>query len=62
MPCRILKLLVADGSDVKNGDALLTMESMKMETRLYSRNDGKVKFHVKEGQVVEAGKSLLEVQ
>ena len=62
MPCRILKCLVAEGATVKVGQALLTMESMKMETRLYSRHDGKIHFRVKEGEVVDAGVVMLEVK
>ena len=62
MPCRILKQLVPEGTAVKSGQALLTMESMKMETRMYSRHDGKVHFRVKEGEVVEAGVAILEVK
>lgn len=62
MPCRILQRLVDEGAMVKVGQALLTMESMKMETRLYSRHEGKVHFRVAEGQVVEAGVMMLEVE
>lgn len=61
MPCRVLKLLVENKSKVKPGQPLLTMESMKMETRLYSKHEGEVQFFVKEGQVVEAGTQLLKV-
>eukprot|EP00158_Paraphelidium_tribonemae_P006423 Partr_v1_DN27811_c1_g1_i2_m23136 putative carboxylase len=62
MPCRVLKLLVADGATVKADTPLLTMESMKMETRMYSRHAGAVKYNVKEGQVVEAGVVMLEIR
>lgn len=62
MPCRILKLLVNNNSNVKPGDPLLTMESMKMETRLYSKHKGKVKYLVKEGDIVDAGSLMLKVE
>ena len=61
MPCRILKLLVPSDSKVKAGDALMTVESMKMESRVYSKHEGQVKFRVAEGQVVEAGTLMLDV-
>lgn len=61
MPCRVLKLLVENGGTVKTGTPLLTMESMKMETRMYSRHEGTVKFMVKEGQVVQAGHQMMEI-
>ncbi|RUS15057.1 carbamoyl-phosphate synthase L chain, ATP binding domain-containing protein, partial [Endogone sp. FLAS-F59071] len=62
MPCRILKLLVSTGATVKKNDAILTMESMKTEVRLYSRHDGVLTLHVTEGQLVEAGTALCEVK
>jgi len=61
MPCKILKLLVKPDSKVKKNDALLTMESMKTEVRLYSRHDGTVKLLVKEGDVVDAGTILVKI-
>ena len=61
MPCRILKLLATEGALVKQGTPLLTMESMKMETRMYSRHEGKVKYHVTENAVIEAGVVMLEI-
>ena len=61
MPCKILKLLVKPDSKVKKNDALLTMESMKTEVKLYSRHDGMVKLLVKEGDVVDAGTILVKI-
>ncbi|RUO96631.1 biotin carboxylase C-terminal domain-containing protein [Jimgerdemannia flammicorona] len=61
MPCRILKLLVPTGTTVKKNDVILTMESMKTEVRLYSRHDGMLTLRVEEGQLVEAGAILCEV-
>ncbi|KAI3641295.1 hypothetical protein MIR68_000657 [Amoeboaphelidium protococcarum] len=62
MPCRILKVIVQDGSKVKIGDALLTMESMKMEIKILAKHNGTVKFNVTEGQVVEANTIMLEIK
>ena len=61
MPCRILLLLKKEGEDVKEDDPLLTMESMKMETRMYSRHGGVVRYNVSPGQVVEAGVVMLQI-
>ncbi|RIA99106.1 carbamoyl-phosphate synthase L chain, ATP binding domain-containing protein [Glomus cerebriforme] len=61
MPCRILKLLVKSNTNVKKNDALLTMEAMKMEVRLYSRHNGIVKILVEEGDVVNAGTILVKI-
>jgi biotin carboxyl carrier protein len=62
MPCRILRLLKSNGAQVKKDEGLLTMESMKMETRLYSRHDGTVQFRVKEGDIIQAGVLMVEVE
>ena len=61
MPCRILKLLVKTNTNVKKNDALLIMEAMKMEVKLFARHDGVVKFLVKEGDVVDAGTILIKI-
>ncbi len=61
MPCRILKVLAKNESKVKAGDPLLTMESMKMETRISAKHDGIVRFKVKEGQLIEAGVAMLSI-
>jgi 3-methylcrotonyl-CoA carboxylase alpha subunit len=42
MPGRIVKVLVAPGDEVKQGQALLIMEAMKMEHTIHSPRDGKV--------------------
>ncbi|CAG8783413.1 2919_t:CDS:2, partial [Racocetra persica] len=60
MPCKILKLLVPQNSKVSKDEAILTIESMKIETRIYSRHDGIVKILVKEGDVVDAGTVLIK--
>ncbi|KAG0085496.1 hypothetical protein BGZ93_008383 [Podila epicladia] len=62
MPCKILKLLVPSGSEVKKNQALLTMESMKTEVRLYARHDGVVTLHVGEGDTIEAGTTLCDIK
>jgi len=46
---------------LKKIDALLIMEAMKMEVRLFARHNGIVKFLVKEGDVVDAGTILVKI-
>ncbi|KAL8276757.1 hypothetical protein RQP46_010813 [Phenoliferia psychrophenolica] len=61
MPCRILEILAEDGSNVKVGDGLLIMESMKTEIRLSAKADGVVKLHVAEGDICSEGMVLCEI-
>lgn len=60
MPGRIISIMVSEGQDVKSGDALLIMESMKMETILMSDREGTVReITVKQGDPVIRGQVLL---
>ena len=53
LPGSIIKVLVQEGQDVKKGDTLLTLESMKMENAIMADRDGKVtKIAVTAGQNV----------
>jgi len=61
MPGLVLNILVAEGADVKKGDALLVLEAMKMENILKSPADAKVKkVSVKKGVAVEKNQILIE--
>ncbi len=61
MPGMVLNILVAEGADVKKGDALLVLEAMKMENILKSPADAKVKkVSVKKGMAVEKNQILIE--
>lgn len=62
MPCRILRLIASDGQTVKHGDTILTMESMKMETKLLAKHAGTVRLLVKSDQLVPAGVLLCEIK
>lgn len=62
LPGSISKVNVAVGSEVKEGDCLLTMEAMKMENNVTSEKGGIVKtIHVKEGDAVLQGDTLIEI-
>ena len=60
LPGSIIKVMVSEGQDVKKGDTLLTLESMKMENAIMADRDGKVtKIAVTAGQNVMQEDLLL---
>ena len=60
LPGSIIKVLVTEGQDVKKGDTLLTLESMKMENAVMADRDGKAtKIAVTAGQNVMQEDLLL---
>ena len=62
MPGKIVKLLVAVGDAVQEGQTLLVMEAMKMQNELKTNTTGTVKtVHVQEGATVETGAALITV-
>ena len=61
MPGMILKILVAEGQEIKKGDGLLILEAMKMENVLKAAADGSIKsIRVAEKNAVEKGSTLIE--
>ena len=53
LPGSVIKVLVSEGQNVKKGDTLLTLESMKMENAIMADRDGVVsKIAVTAGQNV----------
>ncbi len=62
MPGKILHLMVEDGKRVQKGEALIVMESMKMESKVSAHKDGQVTLRVREGQIVQAGTLLLSIE
>lgn len=61
MPGMVLKILVKEGDAVKKGDALLTLEAMKMENILKSPADGVVKkITAIQGTAVEKNAVLIQ--
>ena len=62
MPGLVVTILVAEGEEVKKGQVLLILESMKMQNELKSPRDGKVnRIKVKAGESVEQRQTLLSV-
>ncbi len=62
MPGSIAAILAREGQAVAQGEALITIEAMKMQTQITAPAAGSVKtFHVKPGDAVEAKDLLLEM-
>ncbi|PHH76162.1 hypothetical protein CDD80_1756 [Ophiocordyceps camponoti-rufipedis] len=60
MPCKVLKLEVAEGDTVQKGDPLVVIESMKMETLIKAPRKSVVKrLPHKEGDICKAGTILV---
>jgi 3-methylcrotonyl-CoA carboxylase alpha subunit len=61
MPGKILKLLVAEGESVEQGQALAVLEAMKMETTLYAESAAIVKkIRAAAGDMVDHGAVIIE--
>ncbi|MBQ6398457.1 MAG: biotin/lipoyl-binding protein [Oscillospiraceae bacterium] len=62
MPGNILKINVAQGQAVKEGDVLIVLEAMKMENEIVAPRSGSVaQIAVSKGQVVETGTPLVVI-
>ena len=63
MPGKVIKVLVAPGQEVKSGDGLLVLLSMKMENTICADDDGTVEeIYVNAEEDLEAGKLLLKMK
>jgi pyruvate carboxylase subunit B len=63
MPGRVVKVLVAKGDRVEQGDPVLIIEAMKMESRVPAPIAGTVSaLHVKEGEDVKADETLIQLE
>jgi len=61
MPGLVLKVMVAEGEEVKKGDNLFVLEAMKMENIIKSPADVIIKtVKIKPGDKVEKGQVLLQ--
>ncbi|MDG6450979.1 sodium-extruding oxaloacetate decarboxylase subunit alpha [Glaesserella parasuis] len=62
MAGNIIKVVVAEGQQVAEGDVLLILEAMKMETQICAAKAGTVKgIKVKSGDVVGVGDTLMQI-
>ncbi len=63
MPGLVVAVSVSEGQEVKTGDVLLILESMKMQNELKSPRDGVVgRIHVAAGDSVEQRQKMLSVE
>ena len=63
MPGRVVKVLKAVGETVGEGEGLIIVEAMKMESELKSSIDGKItEVSVKDGDTVDLGAHLITVE
>lgn len=60
MPGLVLKVLVAEGDEIKKGDNLFVLEAMKMENIIKAPADAAIKnIKIKPGDKVEKGQLLI---
>ncbi|MGC8803055.1 MAG: acetyl-CoA carboxylase biotin carboxyl carrier protein subunit [Bacteroidales bacterium] len=63
MPGTVQKVLVEEGQQVKRGDTLLILESMKMMNRVRAHADGIVKqIRVKPGESIPKNYPMIELE
>jgi pyruvate carboxylase len=63
IPGNIVKILVKTGSEIKEGQSLIVIEAMKMETNVTASASGVVEgVFVKEGQRVKTGELLVKLK
>ena len=63
MPGKIIRVLVAEGDEVAEGDVVCILEAMKMENELKAPQSGLVRaLHIQPGQDVEMGAVLAEIE
>ena len=62
MPGKVTKVIVSNGQNVKVGEPVILMESMKMEQTIVATKDGKISdINVSEGDTVEVGKIMIKI-
>jgi len=62
MPATVVRILVVPGAHVSRGDALITLEAMKMELAIRAPRDGVVSaIHCTTGELVSPGVNLLDL-
>ena len=62
IPGTVIKILVAEGDEVKQGQPVAILEAMKMETNVLATQDGTVeKIYVKEGDSVKSAQLIARL-
>jgi acetyl/propionyl-CoA carboxylase alpha subunit len=62
MPCKVLNVLKNSGEEVKEGEAVVVVESMKMEMNIFAPSNGIFKTSVKKNDAVNEGTVLCEIE
>lgn len=63
IPGKVVSIAVAEGSEVKEGDIICTLESMKMQVGVKAHKAGTVRsLKVKEGATVAKGDIMAEIE
>ncbi|USN51955.1 MAG: acetyl-CoA carboxylase biotin carboxyl carrier protein subunit [Myxococcales bacterium] len=63
MPGKVLRYLVSEGDEVKEGQGIVVIEAMKMENELQSPKEGLVKsISSSEGATVSSGALLMVIE
>jgi len=63
MPGKVVRILVEQDAEIKQGDGVLIVEAMKMQNEMKSPKDGTVKeIRVEEGATVNAGDILAVIE
>jgi len=63
MPGKILDILVEENGEVKQGEAILILEAMKMQNEILAHVSGKVKkIHIKQNDLVMKDDILIEIE
>lgn len=62
IPGNVIKIIVAEGDEVKQGQPIAIIEAMKMETNVLATIDGKIeKIYIKEGDSVKSGQLIARI-
>jgi biotin carboxyl carrier protein len=63
MPGKILDIMVEENSEIKQGEAVIILEAMKMQNEILSHISGKVKkVHIKQNDLVMKDDILIEME
>ena len=63
MPGKVVRVLRQEGDQVESGHGLAVIEAMKMQNELKAPKSGRIKScRIVEGQAVEAGDTLFEIE
>jgi len=63
IPGKVVKISISEGSEVKNGDVICVLESMKMQVSIKSHKDGIVKkIKIKDGGTVAKNDVIAEIE